>query len=67
MYAKDLTCIMIAQRITSVMDADKIIVMDLGEVVGVGTHESLMKDCTVYQEIFQSQIGKELQANVQTK
>jgi len=66
-YSADLTCIMIAQRITSVMDADKIIVMDLGEVVGVGTHESLMKDCKVYQEIFQSQIGKELYANVQSK
>jgi ATP-binding cassette, subfamily B, multidrug efflux pump len=64
-YAQELTCIMIAQRITSVMDADKIIVMDQGEVVGVGTHQELMKMCRVYQEIFQSQIGKELEANVQ--
>ncbi|WP_199613845.1 ABC transporter ATP-binding protein [Paenibacillus alkalitolerans] len=64
-YAKNLTCIMIAQRITSVMDADKIVVMDQGEVVGIGTHQALMKECKVYREIFQSQIGKELQANVQ--
>jgi ATP-binding cassette subfamily B multidrug efflux pump len=63
-YAKDLTCIIIAQRITSVMDADKIVVMDLGEIAGIGTHDDLMRDCPIYQEIFQSQIGKELQANV---
>lgn len=60
-YAKGLTCILIAQRITSVMDADKIVVLDQGELVGIGNHESLLKDCRVYQEIFQSQIGKEVQ------
>lgn len=43
------------------MDADKIVVLDQGELVGIGTHESLLKDCRVYQEIFQSQIGKEVQ------
>lgn len=59
-YSKGLTCLLIAQRITSVMDTDKIIVMDQGEVVGLGTHESLIKNCRVYQEIYQSQIGKEV-------
>lgn len=59
-YAKGLTCLLIAQRITSIIDADKIVVMDQGEVVGVGTHEELIHECKVYQEIFQSQIGKEV-------
>lgn len=63
-YARNLTCLIIAQRITSVMDADKIVVMDHGVVVGMGTHGSLMKECRIYQEIFQSQVGKELQADV---
>jgi ATP-binding cassette subfamily B protein len=62
-YAINLTCIIIAQRITSVMDADKIIVLDLGQVVGIGKHESLMNDCTVYQEIYHSQMGKEMLKN----
>jgi ATP-binding cassette subfamily B multidrug efflux pump len=62
-YAKNLTCILIAQRIISVMDADKIVVMDLGRIVAVGQHNELMKSCIVYQEIFQSQMGKELQRN----
>lgn len=60
-YAKGLTCLLIAQRITSVIDADKIVVLDHGEIVGVGRHEELIESCRVYQEIFQSQIGKEVQ------
>lgn len=63
-YASNLTCIIIAQRISSVMDADNIVVMDLGEVVGIGTHETLMKDCRVYQEIYESQMGKGETADV---
>jgi ATP-binding cassette subfamily B protein len=59
-YAEGLTCLLIAQRITSVMDADKIIVLDRGEIVGMGKHEELIKNCKVYQEIFQSQAGKEV-------
>lgn len=59
-YANGLTCLLIAQRITSIIDADKIIVLDHGEVVGIGTHEELIRNCTVYQEIYQSQIGKEV-------
>ena len=58
-YAKGLTCLLIAQRITSIMDADKIVVLDHGELVGVGTHQELIETCKVYQEIYQSQIGKE--------
>ncbi|MBO0958505.1 ABC transporter ATP-binding protein [Neobacillus sp. MM2021_6] len=59
-YAKGLTCLLIAQRITSIMDADKIVVLDQGELVGVGTHRQLLAECTVYQEIYHSQIGKEV-------
>ncbi|MGG3469213.1 ABC transporter ATP-binding protein [Neobacillus pocheonensis] len=59
-YAKGLTCLLIAQRITSIMDADKIVVLDHGEIVGVGNHHELMKDCHVYQEIYHSQMGKEV-------
>jgi ATP-binding cassette subfamily B multidrug efflux pump len=65
-YAKGLTCLIIAQRITSVMDADKIVVLDQGQIVGMGKHEELMKTCGVYQEIFASQMGKE-QAKVANK
>ncbi|OLS41282.1 ABC transporter ATP-binding protein [Bacillus sp. MRMR6] len=59
-YAKSLTCLLIAQRISSVIDADKIVVMDHGEITGVGKHEDLLKGCKVYQEIYQSQMGKEV-------
>ena len=59
-YAKELTCILIAQRIVSVMDADKIVVLDDGEVVGLGTHQTLLATCSVYQEIYQSQMGREV-------
>jgi len=59
-YAKGLTCLLIAQRITSVMDMDKIIVLDEGKVVGLGMHEELLRNSRVYQEIYQSQIGKEV-------
>ena len=52
---KDTTKIIIAQRIGSVESADKIIVLDDGEIAGMGTHDELLKDCTVYQEIYYSQ------------
>ncbi|SEB40165.1 ABC transporter ATP-binding protein [Paenibacillus sp. GP183] len=63
-YAKGLTCILIAQRISSVMDADRIVVMDNGQIAGMGKHDELMESCEVYREIFQSQIGKEAHHNV---
>lgn len=53
------TKLIIAQRITSVVDADKIIVLDEGKLVGVGTHAELMKSCVAYQEIYYSQKDKE--------
>ncbi|WP_183601148.1 ABC transporter ATP-binding protein [Paenibacillus phyllosphaerae] len=59
-YASGVTCLIIAQRISSVMDADKIVVLDEGEVAGVGSHASLMAGNRIYREIFQSQYGKEL-------
>ncbi|MDD7795264.1 ABC transporter ATP-binding protein [Clostridium sp. 'White wine YQ'] len=58
-YSSKLTTIIIAQRITSVMNTDRTIVLDKGEIVGIGTHKELMKECETYQEIFKSQIGKE--------
>ena len=62
-YLENTTTILIAQRITSVMDADKIIVMDRGNIVGMGTHKELMLSSDVYQDIYHSQIGKEVYLN----
>ena len=56
---KDATKLIIAQRISSVEHADRIIVMDEGEIVGQGTHEELMKTCEAYQEIYYSQKDKD--------
>jgi ATP-binding cassette subfamily B multidrug efflux pump len=56
---KDATSIIVAQRIGTIIDADRIIVLDEGEVVGIGTHQELMKTCEVYQEIAYSQLSKE--------
>ena len=53
------TVFIIAQRISSVMDADKILVMDRGRIVDEGTHEELKERCEVYREIVISQLGKE--------
>lgn len=53
---KETTKIIIAQRITSVMEADQIIVMEEGRITGTGTHESLMAACEAYQEIYASQM-----------
>ena len=54
----DTTKLIIAQRITSVSDADKIIVLDDGNAVGIGTHEQLLETCEVYREIYESQFKK---------
>jgi ATP-binding cassette subfamily B protein len=53
------TVIVVAQRVSTVMDADKIVVLDKGEVAGAGTHRELMKTCRVYQEIVMSQLSEE--------
>ncbi|NBJ93172.1 ABC transporter ATP-binding protein [Parablautia muri] len=60
---KDTTKIIIAQRITSVMDADQILVLDEGKIVGIGSHEQLLKECGPYQEIYYSQMDKEVCAS----
>lgn len=56
---KDTTKIIVAQRIGTIKNADEIIVLDEGKIVGKGTHEELLKDCKVYQEIALSQLDKE--------
>ncbi len=53
------TVLIVGQRIASIMDADQIIVLDKGEIVGKGTHDELMASCHVYQEIAYSQLSKE--------
>ena len=52
------TKIIVAQRISSIMHAEKILVMDNGRVIGMGTHDELMKNCEIYREISESQMGK---------
>lgn len=59
---KGTTKLIIAQRISSVKDADQIVVMDEGRIVGHGKHEELMKSCEAYQEIYYSQMDKEVTA-----
>lgn len=61
-HLNDTTKIIIAQRISSVRDSDKIIVMDDGVIVGVGTHEELLNMCPTYSEIYYSQMDKEVTA-----
>lgn len=59
---KGTTKIIIAQRVSSVIDADRIIVLDGGRIVGIGTHEELMKTCETYSEIYYSQMDKKVAA-----
>lgn len=56
---KDATTVIIAQRVSTILDADRIIVVDMGEVVGIGTHHELLKTCDVYKEIVASQMSAE--------
>lgn len=58
-YTKDATSLIVAQRIGTIMNADKILVLDNGECVGMGTHEELLKNCEVYKQIALSQLSKE--------
>ena len=58
-YTKDATCMIVAQRIGTIINADKIIVLDEGKCVGMGTHKELLKNCEVYKEIALSQLSKE--------
>ena len=58
-HLKDSTVFIVAQRIGTIKDADKILVLDNGNCVGIGTHQELLKTCKVYQEIAESQLSKE--------
>lgn len=60
---KETTKLIIAQRITSVMEADLIVVMDEGKIVGQGSHEELLKSCEAYREICYSQMDREVSAS----
>jgi ATP-binding cassette subfamily B multidrug efflux pump len=55
----DATMLIVAQRVSTVMDADQIIVLDEGQIAGIGTHQELMKTCEVYSEIVSSQLSAE--------
>ena len=58
-YAKNATILIVAQRISTIMNADNIIVLNEGQIVGRGTHKELMKNCKIYQEIALSQLKEE--------
>ena len=58
-HTGDSTCLIVAQRIGTIINADKIIVLDDGKVVGEGTHKELLKNCEVYKQIALSQLSKE--------
>lgn len=59
MDCRDCTKLIVAQRIGTIRDADRIVVLDEGRVVGIGTHDELMKNCEVYRQIAYSQLSKE--------
>lgn len=58
-YTKESSVIIVAQRVSSIMDADQIIVLDDGKIAGIGKHNKLLEDCAVYQEIVNSQLDPE--------
>ena len=58
-YTKNATSLIVAQRIGTIMNADKIIVLDKGKCVGMGKHKELLKTCEVYKQIALSQLSKE--------
>ena len=61
-HFKEMTIISIAQKISSVAMMDRILVLNEGEIVGLGTHDTLLENCSVYQEIYESQIRNEVSA-----
>lgn len=62
-YTRDATSMIVAQRIGTILNADKIVVLDKGKCVGIGTHKELLKNCEVYKEIALSQLSEEELAN----
>ena len=59
-HYSDTTTIVVAQRISSIMDADEILVLDEGRVIGRGSHEELLKTCSQYMDIYKTQMGEEV-------
>jgi ATP-binding cassette subfamily B protein len=59
-YTADATVIIVAQRVSTIADADQIVVLEDGAVVGLGTHEALLGTCPTYVEIVQSQLRAEV-------
>lgn len=64
---QDATTIIVAQRVSTIMDADRIIVVDNGNIMGIGKHEELINTCPVYREIVESQMSKEEMGNETSK
>ena len=60
---KNSAVIIVAQRVSTIMDADRILVLDEGNIVGIGTHKELLKNCAIYQEIASSQLSEEELSN----
>jgi ATP-binding cassette subfamily B protein len=56
---REATVLIVTQRVGTIMRADQIVVLDHGEIVGIGTHQELMKTCTIYREIAESQLSSE--------
>lgn len=64
-FTENITTIYVAQRISAVIDLDKIVLMENGEIVGMGTHEELMQSSSLYQEIYESQLGSGITAGLE--
>ena len=62
-HTKNATTIIVAQRISTILNADQILVLDDGKMEGLGTHRELMKNCEVYRQIAMSQLSEEELAN----
>ena len=58
-YISDTTKVVVAQRVATAKNADKIIVLDGGSIVDYDTHENLLKNCAIYQDIYNSQLKRE--------
>ena len=64
-YAPGVTTLYVAQRISAVLDLDRIVLLQYGEIVDIGTHDELMERSPLYQEIYQSQLGGGITAGLE--